>query len=129
MNMSEVMAAPMPTGAFVAPMALALSESALATTISIEEPSECRRAMGLYGAEDEMRVDGAVRAWKAELPLINVAGCFSNSTFLKDLRTNQDSLTAVDQIGVAGAILPPQQPDRTLGMFAWSWQTDVERSD
>jgi hypothetical protein len=100
MDMSEVMAAPMPTGAFVAPVALALSAHALDTSFSGEEPSECKRPMGLYGAEDEMDVEGAGRAWKAELPLISVAGCFVNAAFLRDLRAEQDPVMAVDPLGV-----------------------------
>jgi hypothetical protein len=100
MDMSEVISAPMPTGAFVAPVALALSAGALDSMFSGERPSECKRPMGLYGAEDETGVEGAAKAWKAELPLNSVAGCFVKAAFLKDLRAEQDSMVAVDQLGV-----------------------------
>jgi hypothetical protein len=98
-DINEAMAAPMPTGAFVAPAALGLSVDSLNGTSPGKEPAECVRLMGLYAAEDGTEVEGVVRAWKAELPLISVATCFGNSEFLQELQSGQTSTLEVDQVG------------------------------
>jgi len=95
----EVMAAPMPTGAFVAPAALSLTASALDVPPSGEGPSTCTRLMGLYGAEEVTDIEGAAKAWKADLPLLSVATCFRNSEYLKDVRASQVSAESADQSG------------------------------
>ena len=107
MEANEVRAAPMPTGAYVAPATLALSAGALNATASPEEPTECARLMGLYAAEAETGTANAVRAWMAELPLVNVSTCFGGSEYLKELQSVQGP---TPEVGLAG-------PDLFTGMF------------
>jgi len=104
---TEVRAAPMPTSAYVAPATLALAAGALNATSSPEEPTECARLMGLYAAEEEAGTAGAVRAWKAELPLVSVSTCFGSSEYLKELQSVQGPTLEVGQAG----------PDLFTGIF------------